>query len=159
MFPPGMLFNTVASWDVDIQYENGFSMHFMSTDMAGSVVSKYLPGFAGDGTAFFGEKGWISISRGQIASDIPEINEELNVGVVGENGKHGENFIKILKGEIEEIAPLEDAIISDCISHMGNITIRSGEEVKWDAKKRRFPDAPELENQYFHRELRKPYTV
>ncbi len=159
MFPDGMLFNTVASWDVDIKYKNDFNMHFMSTDLASSVVSKYLPDHAGDGTAFFGDKGWISISRGQIESDIQEIHKELNVGEVGENGKHGENFIKTLKGEIDEIAPLEDAIISDCISHMGDISIRSGQEVKWDAKKRKFPDTPELENQYFHRELRKPYTV
>ena len=159
MFPEGMLFNTVASWDMDIEYMNGFKMHFMSTDLAKPTVSKYLPDHAGDGTAFHGEKGWISISRGQIASNIPEIHNELNVGVTGENGKHGDNFIKTIKGEIDEIAPLEDAILSDCISHMGNIAIRSGQEVKWDAKKRKFPDAPELENQYFHRELRKPYTI
>jgi hypothetical protein len=158
-FPKEILFDTIESWDVDIKYANGLTSHFMSTDKARPVVSKYLPDHAGDGTAFFGEKGWISISRGQIASNIPEIHEELNVGVVGENGKHGDNFIKIIKGEIDEIAPLEDAIISDCVSHMGNIAIRSGAEVKWDAKKTRFPDAPELEKQYFHRELRKPYTV
>ena len=159
LFPEGMLFDTIASWDVDIEYANELTMNFMSTDLAKPVVSKYLPNYAGDGTAFFGEKGWISISRGQIASNIPEIHKELNIGVVGENGKHGENFIKIIKGDIKEIAPLEDAILSDCISHMGNITIRSGNEVKWDAKKRRFPDTPELENQYFHRELRDPYKV
>ncbi len=159
IFPEEILFDTISSWDVDIEYAKGLTMHFMSTDLARPHVTKYLPNYAGDGTAFFGEKGWISISRGQIASNIPEIHEELNVGVVGENGKHGENFIKIIKGDIKEIAPLEDAIISDCISHMGNIAIRSGAEVKWDAKKRKFPDTPDLENQYFHRKLRDPYTV
>jgi predicted dehydrogenase len=160
LFPEGMLFDTIASWDVDIKYNNGLTMHLMSTDLAAPVVTKYLPGHHGDGTAFFGGKGWISISRGQIASNIPEVHEELNnVGVVGENGKHGENFIKAVKGEIEEPAPLEDAILSDCISHMGNITIRSGKEVKWDPNKRSFPDAPELENEYFHRKMRAPYTV
>ncbi|MBT7091950.1 MAG: Gfo/Idh/MocA family oxidoreductase, partial [Bacteroidetes bacterium] len=155
LFPEGMLFDTITSWDVNIKYNKGLTVHFMSTDLARPVVSEYLPDMAGDGTAFFGEKGWISISRGQIASNIPEIHNELNVGVVGENGKHGENFIKTIKGEIKEIAPLEDAIISDCISHMGNISIRSGNEVKWDAVKREFPDAPGLEKQYFHRNPRK----
>ena len=151
LFPEGMLFDTIRSWDVDIKYNKGLTMHFMSTDLARPVVSEYLPNMAGDGTAFFGEKGWISISRGQIASNIPEIHNELNVGVVGENGKHGENFIKTIKGEIKEIAPLEDAILSDCVSHMGNITIRSGNEVKWDARKREFPENSELEMQFFNR--------
>lgn len=158
-FPNDIMFDTVASWDVDIKYEEGLTMRFMSTDLATESVTEYLPGHHGDGTAFFGEKGWISISRGQIASNIPEIHEQLNVGVVGENGKHGENFIKVLKGEIDEVAPLDDAILSDCISHMGNITIRSGREVKWDAKNKSFPEAPELENKYFHREMRKPYSI
>lgn len=155
LFPEGMLFDTITSWNVNIKYNKGLTMHFMSTDLARPVVSEYLPNMAGDGTAFFGEKGWISISRGQIASNIPEIHNELNVGVVGENGKHGENFIKTIKGEIDEIAPLEDAIISDCISHMGNISIRSGNEVMWDASKREFPESPELEMQFFNRRARK----
>jgi hypothetical protein len=153
-FPEGMLFNTINNWDIDIKYRNGFTARFLSAEVASDVVGKYLPNFDGDGTAFFGDKGWISISRGQIASNIPEIHEELNVGVVGENAKHGENFIKVIKGEIDEIAPLEDAILSDCISHMGNIAIRSNEPVTWDAIERTFPDAPELENKYMKRESR-----
>lgn len=151
MFPEGMLFNTVNNWDIQIQYEKGLSLNFMSTELAGPTVGKYLENFDGDGTAFHGEKGWISISRGQAASNIPEIHEELNRNVVGENGRHGENFIRVIKGEIPELAPLEDAILSDCISHMGNIVVRSGNPVKWDAVNRKFPDQPELEGTYFHR--------
>lgn len=150
-FPEGMLFNTINNWDINIEYEKGLTAHFMSTELATPFVGKYLPDFAGDGTAFFGDKGWISISRGQIASNIPEIHKELNVEVYGENSRHGENFIKVIKGEIEEIAPLDDAIISDGISHMGNIAIRTEESVKWDAVNREFPDNPLLEEKFFHR--------
>jgi len=158
-FQPGSLFNTINSWDINIKYQKGLTAHFMSTDKAGGIVTKYLPVAPGDGTTFFGDKIWISISRGQIASNSPKLNEELNVGVVGENGKHGENFVKAIKGDIEEIAPLEDAIISDCLSHMGNIAIRTGEKIIWDANNRNFPDTPGYENKYFHRDIRKPYNI
>lgn len=159
LFPDGMLFNTIDNWDIQINYKKGLTAHFMSTDLAVPTISKYLENPDGDGTAFFGDKGWISISRGQAASNIPEIHEELNKNVVGENGRHGENFIKVIKGEIDELAPLEDAILSDCISHMGNIAIRSGQEVTWDAVNRKFPDDPGLEMSYFHRKGREPYRV
>lgn len=158
-FPEGMLFDTIASWDVQIQFRKGLTAHFMSTDLADPTVSKYLPGFASDGTAFFGEKGWISLSRGQAASDLPEIHARLNEKVLGENGQHGLNFIKAIQGEIDPIAPLDDAILSDCISHLGNIAIRTGEAVQWDAVFRRFPEKPELEKSYFNRIPRAPYEV
>jgi len=158
-FSQSIMFDTIDNWDLKLIYNNGLTCRFISTEWAGDYLGTYLEKPAGDGTCFFGEKGWISISRGQIASNIPEINKELNVDVVGENGKHGENFIKVIKGKIEEIAPLEDAILSDGISHVGDIAIRSGSSVNWDAVKREFPDAPDLEKQYFHRELREPYTI
>lgn len=154
LFPEDVLFDTINNWDCKIKYNNGLTVRFLSTEWAGDYLNKYLEAPAGDGTTFFGEKGWISISRGKVSSNIPELHAELNLDVVGENGQHGANYIRAIKGEIEELAPLDDAIISDGISHMGNIAIRSGSPVKWDPVKRVFPDQPELEQQYFHRNAR-----
>ena len=115
---------------------------------------------SGDGTTFYGTKGWISLGRGAAASDIPKLHKELNVKVYGENNMNGFNFIEAVKGEINPVNPLDDAILSDSISHMGNMLIRSGKDkIVWDAKKRRIINYPELKSDYFQREAREPYTV
>jgi len=157
LFPEDMLFDTINYWDIEIAYNNGLQVHFVSTNHAAQMMEK-LPD--GNGTTFYGTKGWISLGRGAAAASIPELHEELNVRVYGENNMHGFNFIKAIRGETEEISPLDDAILSDCISHMGNILIRSGKEkITWDPVRREITDYPELTAMHFHRKPRAPYTV
>jgi hypothetical protein len=111
-----------------------------------------------DGTTFYGTKGWISLGRGAAASDIPKLHQELNIEVFGENNRHGYNFVQSLKGEIAPFNPLDEAILSDCISHMGNMLIRSGKDkIVWDAVKRKIINYPELKALYFQRESRAMY--
>jgi hypothetical protein len=117
------------------------------------------------GTAFFGTKGWISLSRSSAQSDIPEINQKLNNfpknkegWINSENHKMGKVFIDIIKGRSKELCPLEEAIISDTISHMGDITIRTNRKVTWDPVKGEVIGDPEA-NKLFFREPRSPYTV
>jgi hypothetical protein len=38
----------------------------------------------------------------------------------------------VVQGKIAETCPLDEAIISDCISHMGNIAIRTGRKITWN---------------------------
>ncbi len=157
IFPDNPLFDTIDFWDLNIEYKNGLKVHFVSTNYA-EDLKKNLKG--GDGTTFYGTKGWISLGRGAAASDIPKLHQELNVEVFGENNRHGYNFIQSLKGEIEPFNPLDEAILSDCISHMGNILIRSGKDkIVWDAVNREIVNYPELKALYFQRESRAPYNV
>ncbi len=61
---------------------------------------------------------------------------------------------------MEPFNPLDEAILSDCISHLGNILIRSGKDkIVWDAINRKIINHPGLEKEFFNRELREPYTV
>ena len=62
------------------------------------------------------------------------------------------------KGDIPEVCPLDEAILSDCVSHMSNIAIRTGRRIKWDPEKGEVVDDPEA-NLWFIREMREPYTV
>jgi hypothetical protein len=158
IFPEDIIFDTVDTWNIEIRYNNGLYVHFVSSNHADAMKEGKSP--HGDGTTFFGSKGWISLSRGSAASDIPGLHEELNKEVYGENNRHGLNFIRSIKGEIEPFNPLDESILSDCISHMGNILIRSGmEQIVWDPKKRQIVNYPGLTDVYFHRELRAPYNV
>lgn len=157
IFPNNPLFDTINFWDLNLEYKNGLQIHFVSTNHADEMMKNLN---SGDGTTFYGSKGWISLGRGAAASDIPKLHQELNVEVFGENNRHGLNFIQSLKGEIEPFNPLDEAILSDCISHMGNILIRSGKDkIVWDAINREIVNYPELKALYFQRESRAPYNV
>jgi predicted dehydrogenase len=156
-FPKDILFDTINCWNINIDYENGMKIHFVSTNYANEMMQKLK---SGDGTTFYGTKGWISLGRGAAASNIPRLHEELNVKLYGENNLHGLNFIKTIRGDIKPFNPLDEAILSDCISHMGNILIRSGKDkIIWDAAKREIVNYPEFKKKFFHRELREPYTL
>ena len=157
IFPNNPLFDTINFWDLRLEYNNGLAIHFVSTNYADEMMVNLKDN---NGTTFYGTKGWISLGRGAAASDIPKLHNELNAEVYGENNSHGLNFIKSLKGEIEPFDPLDEAILSDCISHMGNILIRSGKDkIVWDAVNRNIVNYPELKTLYFQRESRAPYSI
>ena len=157
IFPDNPLFDTINFWDLNLEYNNGLKIHYVSTNYADEMMKNLK---SGDGTTFYGTKGWISLGRGAAASDIPKLHQELNVEVFGENNRHGYNFIQSLKGEIAPFNPLDEAILSDCISHMGNMLIRSSKDkIVWDAVKREIVNYPELKALYFQRESRAPYDV
>ncbi len=70
----------------------------------------------------------------------------------------GKRFISVIRGNEKELCPLDEAIISDTISHMGNIAIRTGRKVTWDPVKGEVIGDPEA-NKLYIREMRSPYTV
>jgi predicted dehydrogenase len=163
-FWTGGLYDNIMSWDVTNKYQNGFELHFVSDDIAATGVLKSVGKKDGDGTTFFGAKGWISLSRSSASSDIPEIHQKLNdfpksgSYISSENNTMGQVFIDVIKGKSKELCPLDEAIISDTISHIGDIAIRSGRKVTWNPAKGEVVGDPEA-NKLFVRELRSPYTV
>ena len=66
--------------------------------------------------------------------------------------------VDIVKGNVPEACPLSEAILSDSVSHMGDIAIRTGRKITWD------PVAGEVvgdaeANSLFVRQHREPYSV
>jgi len=165
---PGGIYNNIRAWDVNIEYEPGVKLHFMDTDGANSSgMLNYLPFKDGNGTTFYGSKGWISLGRNSAQSDIAEINAKLNDSkfphnsngtLAGENNTMGQLFVDVFKGNVAETCPLSEAILSDSVSHISNIAIRTGRKITWD------PAAGEVvgdteANSWFIRQHREPYTV
>ena len=118
-----------------------------------------------NGTTFYGSKGWISLSRSSAQSDVPEIDQKLNNfpknqngWIDSENNTMGKVFVDVIKGDVKELCPLDEAIISDTISHMGDITIRTGRKITWDPVKGEVVGDAEA-NKLFVREMRSPYLV
>ncbi len=158
------LYDNIFSWDLTCKYQNGFEVRFVSEDLAATGVLNTPGKLSGDGTTFFGSKGWISVSRSSASSDIPEIHQKLNDFpksgnyISSENNTMGQAFVDVVKGKTRELCPLDEAIMSDTISHMGDIAIRSGRKISWNPAKGEVVGDPEA-NKLFIRELRSPYTI
>ena len=77
---------------------------------------------------------------------------------MGVGPKMGKLFADVVQGKLEEKCPDDQAIISDIISHMGNIAIRTGRKITWNPVAGEVKNDPEA-NQSFIRDMREPYTL
>jgi hypothetical protein len=171
LWQPGGLYNTIAAWNVKLQYESGFEVSFKDDVTAEQDNSlDHLKEKTGDGTTFYGSKGWISLSRGFAESNIPEVNQKLlnameqyqknkNGWYITDEGNYGSLFVEVVKGNIPEVAPLSEAILSDTISHMSNIAIREGQKITWDPVAGEVVNNKEAMKKWFTRDLREPYGI
>lgn len=164
-WPAGGLYDNILSWDLNLTYQNGLKVHFISQDIASNTILKDKTVKESNGTTFFGTKGWISLSRSSVESNIPELNTKLNSvpkqangRVKGENNTMGRRFVSVVRGKEPELCPLDDAIISDTISHMGDIAIRTGRKVSWNPTKGEVTGDAEA-NRLYIRDMRSPYIA
>ncbi|MDZ7607495.1 MAG: Gfo/Idh/MocA family oxidoreductase [Cyclobacteriaceae bacterium] len=164
---PGGIYNNIYSWDLHYKYDSGVEMRFMSTDVVeANDVWNYREAKDGNSTTFFGTKGWISVGRHSAESNVPEINSQFkefprdaeNGRIIDHGHRTGQEFIDVINGKMNETNPLEEAILSDCVSHMGDIALRTGRQITWDPSLGKVVDDGEA-NKLFVRELRNPYTV
>ena len=153
-FPtPNELFNDCASWDVEIKFAGGLPMHFMSTTVAKPIVTKYRTEFDGNGTTFFGTKGWVSLSRGGVAAsnqDWFKLKECEGKRRVLYHSRYQQSFVDSVRDRSPSIAPIEDAVRSDALSHLSLLAIKSGGEVVWDPKAYRIIAPEPLNAQMAH---------
>ncbi len=153
-FPtPDQLFNNCATWDVEIQFAGGLPMHFMSDNHAKPIVTKYRQNWCGDGTTFFGSKGWVSLSRGGVAASNPEwlkLRECEGSRRVAYHNRYYQSFVDSVRARTPSVAPIEDAVRSDALSHLSLLAIKSGGEVVWDPKAYRILSPEPLNAQMSH---------
>lgn len=166
IWEPGGMYNNIVSWDLNYEYESGVKVRFLSSDVVqGKDVWNYRKMKDYNTTTFFGSKGWISVGRTSAESNIPELNEKLNVfpknnqGWIKEDGwKIGQMYVDVVKGTTTETCPLDEAIMSDCVSHMGDIAIRTGRKITWNPVVGEVVGDPDA-NEIFRRENRSPYNI
>lgn len=154
-FPtPDGLFNNCATWDVEVKFSDGIPMRFMSENYAEPIVRKYRTEvqnadakFFGDGTTFFGTKGWVSLSRNGVEASNPDwlkLKECEGSKRVLYHNKYYKSFVDSVRERSPSIAPIQDALRSDALSHLSLMAIKSGGEVVWDPKKYKIKSPQEL---------------
>jgi predicted dehydrogenase len=115
------------------------------------------------GVKFWGDDGWIEVSRGRYAASddslLPEGYNDKNKGLKYESGTgHLDNFVNAVRERKDPIANIETGqrTVATCI--LGNIASELGRPVSWDPEKQYFVNDPEAEK-YFHREYRIGYKL
>lgn len=140
------LFNTCASWNVEIQFPD-LPMRFLSENHAKEVVGKYRKNWEDNGTTFFGSNGGVSLSRGSFDASDPDMlrqREPEGDRRVLYRPNYYASFIESVRERSPSVAPIEDAVRSDALSHLSLLAIQSGKEVVWDPKAYRIESPAEL---------------
>ncbi len=148
---PDALFNTYTKWDVEIKFHDGVTMHFMSAQVAQPIAQKYRgDNWEDNGTTFFGPKGWISMGRSTYAASNPDwfkLNPRAGSKRVLYRSKYYKAFVDSVRERTESVAPIQDAVRSDAISHLSLMAIKTGGEVVWDPHHYKIKSPKELNDQ------------
>lgn len=115
------------------------------------------------GVKFWGDKGWIEVSRGHyVASDdslLPIKREEVE-GAYETQIPHLTNFIESVKNRTEPAVPVEVGHSSCVVCTLGNIAYDLGRPIKWNPATERFVDDPEADaNRLFNKTYTEGYTL
>ena len=154
-FPtPDGLFNTCATWDVEVKFHDGVPMRFLSNNIAEPIVKAYRgDNWETNGTTFFGAKGWVSLSRSTYAASNPDwfkLNPCAGTQRVLYRNKYFKAFVDSVRERSPSVAPIEDALRSDAISHLSIMAVKSRGEVIWDPKAYKIISPGKLNEQMSH---------
>ena len=114
------------------------------------------------GLKFWGEDGWIEVSRGSIAASdeslLPSKEESEEEGLYERSPLHLENFIDAVRARIDPIVPVEigQRTVACCI--LGNVAYELGRPVSWSSESQYFVNDPEAEK-FFHRDYENGYKL
>lgn len=115
-------------------YSNGIKMHITPFDEGRQ------------GVKFFGEKGWIKVSRGQYDTNVASYerkfsNEETSFGA------HHVDFIDSILKRKDPVVPVEIGHSTCTACTLGNIAAKLGRPLKWNPKTQEFIDDFEANTQ------------
>lgn len=138
---------------------------FLTFKYANGVVMTEEPfdGKQTKGVKFWGDKGWIEVSRGHfLASDDsllpPKV--EATEGAYETKVPHLANFIQAVKTKTDPVVPVEIGHRTCTVCTLGNIAYDLMRPIKWDPAAEKFVDDPEAEkNRLFNKTYTEGYKL
>src|SRR5690606_25448946 len=100
------------------------------------------------GVKFIGEKGWITVSRGQYDTNVPDCERKFEKDEFGFGGHHVD-FIDSIVMRKDPIVPVEVGHSTCSICTIGNIAHELGRPLKWNPITQLFENDWEA-NTYLH---------
>ncbi len=130
---------------------------------AGGITVKCGQDYKG-GCTFEGEKGIIFVTRGTI--EITLNGEKQDAAKVGSGGTiklkeskgHHANWLECIKSRELPVADVEIGHRSATVCHLGNIAIRHGKKITWDAAKEQIVGDADAAK-WLTKEYRKPWKL
>jgi predicted dehydrogenase len=113
------------------------------------------------GAKWYGEKGWIHVSRGGMsASDEKILREEIgpNETRLYESRDHKQNFLDCVKSRELTICPAEVGHRSISVALLGEIAMLTGRKIKWDPVNEKIIGDPEA-SALLGRAYREPWIL
>ncbi|HLN54635.1 MAG TPA: Gfo/Idh/MocA family oxidoreductase [Bacteroidales bacterium] len=155
VYPAEGIYNVPVEYDILCKYANGIEMRIAN-------ASRLEHGM---GAVWHGEHGWIHVDRGgntgRIAASDPKILEE----VIGENEinlyrseNHWQNFVDSVRSGKQAIAPIEVAYRAISTALLGEISMMTGQTIKWDPEKEEIIGNPHA-SRLLSRPYRKPWQL
>ena len=155
-------YTAAATYRVDMKYANGVTLAIVdeSTVTDRNVVGdgKKTP----NGIQFLGSEGWIFVARGDIKASKQELLDtplpEDRAVKLYKSSDHMGNFFECVRSRKEPICDVEIGHRSISVAHLGVISVRMNQPLKWNPEQEIFTGANAAEaNKWLVREQRKPY--
>jgi len=154
-------YTAIADYELNYTYANGIALHVRSTRDDRIDGERLHPEGQHHGIRFVGTDGWIWVNRQEIKASDPELLKaplpEKAVRLpVSDN--HMGNFFDCIRSRQAPICDAETGHRSATMCHIGNIALRTGKKLVWDADREKFTGANAHEaNRFLKRKMRKPY--
>ena len=111
-FPTQGIRDTATNWDVKIKLGSG-----VAVDFRGHLPAEWKQRYgddSGHGTAFEGSEGWVFVRRGLIKASNDSLLQVKAEKPLYVSDNHVGNFLDCVRSRKEAIAPVDDAVRSDC---------------------------------------------
>lgn len=115
------VYNTATEYSFECEYANGVKM-IVGTKERGGV-------------RFEGADGWVWTNRGRLETSTPDIataSLPADGYRMAYSRDHEKNFIDAVLNGVPVVAPIEEAHRTITVSHLGNIALEVGRDLKWD---------------------------
>jgi predicted dehydrogenase len=148
-YPENGLYNAPMTYKFHCKYANGIDMVVANNQQLTQ------------GAKWFGDKGWVHVSRGGLNASDPKILRE----VIGPNEiqlynsrDHKQNFLDCIKSRKQTIAPAEIGHRSISVGLLGEIAMLTGRKLKWNPQTEEFANDPAA-SALLGRAYREPWTM
>jgi hypothetical protein len=164
MTPGG--YDAASKYRVEMKYANGVTMTIVdeSTRTERDVMNKMDKNNnpqTPNGVQFIGADGWIFVTRGALKASKDELlTDPLPESAVKlyRSNNHMGNFFDSVRSRKEPICDVEIGHRSISVAHLGVISVRMNQALKWNPEKEQFTGENAKEaNKWLSREMRKPY--
>ena len=159
-------YDAASKYRVDCKYANGVTMAIVDESTRTerdvmNVTNKNGQRQTPNGVQFIGSDGWIFVARGAIKASSEELLQKpLPESAVKlyKSSNHMGNFFDSIRSRKDPICDVEIGHRSITVAHLGVISVRMKQRLKWNPEKEEFVGENAREaNQWLTREQRKPY--